>query len=533
MASGLVLTYQTSGIFNFAHGAVAFTTAFFYYQLHTGQGIPIVPAAILSVLVFAPLLGLAARPRSCSDGWRRRRSTPASSARSACSSRCPTSRSGSSRRSATTCSASTSRRSPTPRRSGRPRARHRSRPLARVPPVRLLGLSRSTSTPISSPCSSRPRSRPSLLWYVIRRTRVGLEMRAVVDRETLAALRGVNQARTSQIAWILTMVLAGLGGILITPLFQLNDTTLHAGRARVARWPCAASAGLRSHSRRVRRRPAARRRPEPGRGLQATTSSRASSTSSSGLRSAIPFILTLLVLFFVGRDRGRAAGSVADEAPPPDHRAGLPRVAPPAPWVARRRSRSLGFALQWIDVAWLQADKYEQAQIAARARRRDHLPVVRRRHRPRRHGQPRPGDVRRRRRLRRRVGAQPRLGHRHPRARAARPAQLRVSRRSIGALRAAVARRARRDPGPTARRRSRSRSSRSRSRSSPTSSRSTTTRSPRARSGGRSAPPSLDVDGSARLAAQHRRPRQRQVSTSPNPASRSSCCWCCSGSSRC
>src|SRR5437667_6576390 len=59
MASGLVLTYQTSGIFNFAHGAIAFATAFFYYQLHTGQGVPIVPAALLSVLVFAPLLGLA------------------------------------------------------------------------------------------------------------------------------------------------------------------------------------------------------------------------------------------------------------------------------------------------------------------------------------------------------------------------------------------------------------------------------------------------------------------------------------------
>ena len=58
MASGIVLTYQTSGIFNFAHGAVAFSTAFFYYQLHTGQHIGIIPAAILSVLVFAPLLGL-------------------------------------------------------------------------------------------------------------------------------------------------------------------------------------------------------------------------------------------------------------------------------------------------------------------------------------------------------------------------------------------------------------------------------------------------------------------------------------------
>jgi branched-subunit amino acid ABC-type transport system permease component len=59
MASGLVLTYQTSGIFNFAHGAIAFATAYFYYQLHTGLGMPIVPAAILSVLIFAPVMGIA------------------------------------------------------------------------------------------------------------------------------------------------------------------------------------------------------------------------------------------------------------------------------------------------------------------------------------------------------------------------------------------------------------------------------------------------------------------------------------------
>src|SRR4029453_7587164 len=59
MASGLVLTYQTSGVFNFAHAAVAFTSAYFYYQLNTGQGIPIVPSIILTVVFFAPLLGLA------------------------------------------------------------------------------------------------------------------------------------------------------------------------------------------------------------------------------------------------------------------------------------------------------------------------------------------------------------------------------------------------------------------------------------------------------------------------------------------
>ena len=46
MASALVLTYQTSGIFNFSQGAVAFVSAFFYFQLHTGQHLSILVAAI-------------------------------------------------------------------------------------------------------------------------------------------------------------------------------------------------------------------------------------------------------------------------------------------------------------------------------------------------------------------------------------------------------------------------------------------------------------------------------------------------------
>ncbi|MEZ5310007.1 MAG: hypothetical protein R2735_05335 [Microthrixaceae bacterium] len=34
MASGLVLTYQTSGVFNLGHGAIAFVTALVYFQLN-------------------------------------------------------------------------------------------------------------------------------------------------------------------------------------------------------------------------------------------------------------------------------------------------------------------------------------------------------------------------------------------------------------------------------------------------------------------------------------------------------------------
>jgi branched-chain amino acid transport system permease protein len=56
-ASGLVVTYTTSGIFNFAHGAVAMLGAFTYWQLRFGWGWP-APLALLAVLgVLAPALG--------------------------------------------------------------------------------------------------------------------------------------------------------------------------------------------------------------------------------------------------------------------------------------------------------------------------------------------------------------------------------------------------------------------------------------------------------------------------------------------
>ena len=61
-AAGLVVTYTTSGIFNFAQGAIGMIMAFLYWQLKAetvsgGWGIPAVPSLILVVFVIAPLLG--------------------------------------------------------------------------------------------------------------------------------------------------------------------------------------------------------------------------------------------------------------------------------------------------------------------------------------------------------------------------------------------------------------------------------------------------------------------------------------------
>ena len=47
-ATGLIVTYTTSGIFNFAHGAIGMLSAVFYWQLHSdngGWGIPTGPVA--------------------------------------------------------------------------------------------------------------------------------------------------------------------------------------------------------------------------------------------------------------------------------------------------------------------------------------------------------------------------------------------------------------------------------------------------------------------------------------------------------
>ena len=56
--TGLVLTYKTSGIFNFAHGTTAALMAYAFYDLRERQGLPWPVAALLCVFVLAPLTGV-------------------------------------------------------------------------------------------------------------------------------------------------------------------------------------------------------------------------------------------------------------------------------------------------------------------------------------------------------------------------------------------------------------------------------------------------------------------------------------------
>ena len=57
-ATGLVVTYVTSGVFNFAHGAVGMFLAFVYWELLVQRGWPMPLALLVTLGICAPLIGV-------------------------------------------------------------------------------------------------------------------------------------------------------------------------------------------------------------------------------------------------------------------------------------------------------------------------------------------------------------------------------------------------------------------------------------------------------------------------------------------
>ncbi len=56
-ATGLVVTYTTSGVFNFAQGAVGMVAAFCYWELVVAHGVPVVPALLIVLVPGAAICG--------------------------------------------------------------------------------------------------------------------------------------------------------------------------------------------------------------------------------------------------------------------------------------------------------------------------------------------------------------------------------------------------------------------------------------------------------------------------------------------
>ncbi|HEV7687470.1 MAG TPA: branched-chain amino acid ABC transporter permease, partial [Acidimicrobiia bacterium] len=198
---GLVLTYRTSGIFNFAHGAIAAAAAYLFFTLHVSMHWWWPAAAVVSVGVFGPLAGLVMERLS---------------------------RSLVSARTATIIVAtvglllfiqgflywhygSAQRNFP--------------EFLPTATAFRITGVSVSWAQVINVTVGVGSFLG---LYVFLRRTRVGVAMRAVVAAPDLLALTGARPARVRIASWVVGCTFASLTGILIAPTLTLNASLLSA-----------------------------------------------------------------------------------------------------------------------------------------------------------------------------------------------------------------------------------------------------------------------------------------------------------------
>jgi branched-chain amino acid transport system permease protein len=199
-ASGLVVTYVTSGVFNFAHGAMGMVMAFVYWELRYQHHWPAPIALVLVLLVLAPLFGATVERVL----FRRLAGAAVE----------------------TTLVAS----------------------------LGLLLVLLGAATVIWDPTKSRPFpemfaghqfkiagvrvswqqaivvftaiAAAALLRFLFRRTTIGVAMRAVVDNRDLTGLSGVSAATVSQLSWALGTMLAALAGILVASQVSLDPFVL-------------------------------------------------------------------------------------------------------------------------------------------------------------------------------------------------------------------------------------------------------------------------------------------------------------------
>jgi ABC-type branched-subunit amino acid transport system ATPase component/branched-subunit amino acid ABC-type transport system permease component len=267
--TGLVLTYKTSGIFNFAQGAVATTGAYVFYILHDDVlHLPAVPTALICVFVVGPVLGLGMEAMA-------RRLADAS---------------------------------------------------ATMKVVATVGLVLVVQGFFSATFGTLARTFPAwlpqhtfdiggvfigedqmiitgialaatvALFVFFRQTRLGLAMRGVVDNPELLDLGGTSPAAVRRWAWIIGSSFAVLAGILLAPTLNLDATVLTLlvvqafGAAAIGRFsslPLTYVGGLVV-------------------GIIASVATKYVVTASAalaGLPASIPFIVLFLVLIFTPRSK--------------------------------------------------------------------------------------------------------------------------------------------------------------------------------------------------------------------------------------
>jgi branched-subunit amino acid ABC-type transport system permease component len=222
VAVGLVLTYQATGVFNFAFGAQAYTSAFVYTKLVQSDGFPVWLAFLISVVVLAPLLGLIFD-----------------------------------------------------------RYLFRKIPNTNTTAKLVTGIALFVGIPALLPVlfgSANQYNSPSILFnpntvyfrvantpingiylssvvvtvvvlvalvILMRFTNLGLQMRGAVESRRLVQLDGVNSGRVIAIAWAVSSFMAGLAGVLLAPIYGQLQSQDYA-TLLVAAFAAAAWATLRS-----------------------------------------------------------------------------------------------------------------------------------------------------------------------------------------------------------------------------------------------------------------------------------------------
>jgi branched-chain amino acid transport system permease protein len=190
-ASGLVVTYKSTGVFNFAHGAVGMVMAYLYWQLWQGWGWNPVLSLVIVLFVVAPVFALLVERVLMRPLYGSALSTMI----------------------VVTLGlflvlyglVSTIW----------------DQTITRNLPqwflgdqVTVFGVTLTYEDLITIGCAVVV---ALALWALFKLTRVGVSMRAVVDDPSLASLTGARTNRIAGFAWIVGFMLAGLAGILLAP----------------------------------------------------------------------------------------------------------------------------------------------------------------------------------------------------------------------------------------------------------------------------------------------------------------------------
>jgi branched-chain amino acid transport system permease protein len=195
-ATGLVVTYTTSRIFNFAHGALGMFLAFVYYQLRVSWHWNELLALVVTLLVVAPLIGVlldvaVMRPlASASVALRLVVTLALFSVLQGL---------------ALIIWGTTLRSMPTL--TGSHNFTLISGLRVSSDQVAIVGLAFVVAAG---------------LWVLFHRTRLGVTMRAVVDDPGLAELNGIDPHLVTSFSWSLGTALAGLAAILVAPGLSLS-----------------------------------------------------------------------------------------------------------------------------------------------------------------------------------------------------------------------------------------------------------------------------------------------------------------------